>query len=177
MTKQDYKNLIEAAKSRHNSQLAMSIEALAATGARVSELVFFTVESIKKGAITISNKGKHRTILISDALKKKLLYYAVKNGITQGCIFVTRNGKPKDRSNLWREMKALGVISKVPEQKIFPHNLRHLFARAYYKLTNDIAGLADLLGHSNLDVTRIYTANTAENYRKQIQRLGLVTEQ
>ena len=176
MTRQDYKNLIEAARSRHNSQLAMSIETLAATGARVSELVFFTVESIKKGAITISNKGKHRTILISDALKKKLLYYAAKNGITQGCIFITRNGKPKDRSNLWREMKALGIISKVPEQKIFPHNLRHLFARSYYKLTNDIAGLADLLGHSNLDVTRIYTANTAENYRKQIQRLGLVTE-
>ncbi len=174
MTKQEYKRLLEAARSRQNYQLAMSIETLAATGARVSELVFFTVERVKKGTIAISNKGKHRTILISDVLKNKLLYYAAKNGITQGCIFITRNGRPKDRSNLWREMKALWKISNVQEQKIFPHNLRHLFARSYYKLTNDIAGLADLLGHSSMDVTRIYTANTEQNYRKQIQRLGLV---
>lgn len=175
MTKQEYKRLIAAARSQHKHQLAMSIKTLAATGARVSELMFFTVESVKKGTITVSNKGKQRTILIPQVLKKELLYFAGKNQITRGCIFVTRNGKVKDRSNLWREMKALWSIAKVPEQKIFPHNLRHLFARSYYKLTNDIAGLADLLGHSSLDVTRIYTANTEETYRKQIQRLGLVT--
>lgn len=175
MTKQEYKRLIEAAKSQHKYQLAMSIKTLAATGARVSELMFFTVESIRKGTVTISNKRKHRTILIPHELKNELLCFALKNKITRGCIFVTKSGKPKDRSNLWREMKALREISNVPEQKIFPHNLRHLFARSYYKLTNDIAGLADLLGHSSLDVTRIYTANTEETYRNQIQRLGLVT--
>ncbi len=174
MTKQEYNRLLNAARGTNKHQLAMSIETLAATGARVSELVFFTVERVKKGTIGISNKGKHRTILISDALKKKLLYYAAKNGVNTGCIFVTKNGRPKDRSNLWREMKALQKICNVAPEKIFPHNLRHLFARSYYKLTNDIAGLADLLGHSSMDVTRIYTANTEENYRKQIQRLGLV---
>lgn len=176
MTKEEYKRLIEAAKSQKKHQLAMSIKTLAATGARVSELMFFTVESVKKGTITISNKGKRRTILIPQILKKELLYFASKNGIVRGCIFVTKNGKPKDRSNLWREMKALCAVSKVPAQKIFPHNLRHLFARSYYKLTSDIAGLADLLGHSSLDVTRIYTANTEETYRNQIQKLGLTPE-
>lgn len=174
MTKQEYNRLLNAARGTNKHQLAMSIETLAATGARVSELVFFTVERVKKGTVSISNKGKHRTILITDSLKKKLLYYAAKNGVYSGCIFVTKNGRPKDRSNLWREMKALQKICNVSPEKIFPHNLRHLFARSYYKLTNDIAGLADLLGHSSMDVTRIYTANTEENYRKQIQRMGLV---
>ena len=138
------------------------------TGIRISELVFFTVEAVKKECIEITNKGKYRRIFLPKQLKKKLLLFAKKQGVKQGAIFITKNGKPKSRSNIWREMKNLKEKAGVDGRKIFPHNLRHLFARTYYETTKDMAGLGDLLGHSNLNVTRIYTANTGKIYQKQL---------
>lgn len=173
MTKTEYLRLEHAAKEAGKVKLAMGIEALAMTGERISELSFFTVERVRKGCVEIYNKGKQRTIVLADTLKKKLLFYAMKQGIQHGCIFITKSGKQMDRSNFWREMKALEKKAGVEGRKIFPHNLRHLFARTYYKMTRDLSGLADLLGHSNMDVTRIYTANTGNSYKKQIGEMGL----
>lgn len=174
MTKEEYESLIKIAAQKGKTQLVMGMETLAVTGARISELAFFTVENIKKGMVEIHNKGKNRSILIPNSLKKKLLYYIEKCGIQKGRIFVTRTGKPIDRSNFWREMNALAKEANIDSKKVFPHNLRHLFARSFYKLTKDLAGLADILGHSSLDVTRIYTASTGEMYRKQIEMLGFI---
>lgn len=153
----DYRRLIIAAR-RKNAGLAIGMETLAMTGARVSELAFFTVSAVKSGRITIQNKGKRRVILIPAELRRRLLIFAKARGLKSGCIFMTRGGKVKDRSNFWREMKALSGKTKVAWAKIFPHNLRHLFARMYYRKTRDLPGLADVLGHSSLNVTRIYTA-------------------
>lgn len=173
MTKAEYLRLEQAAKAADKPKLAMGIETLAMTGARVSELSAFTVERVKKGCVEIYNKGKQRTIVLADSLKKKLLFYAMKYGIQQGCIFITRSGRQMDRSNFWREMKALQSAAGVEGCKIFPHNLRHLFARTYYRKTRDLAGLADLLGHSSMNVTRIYTTNTGNSYKRQIGEMGL----
>lgn len=176
MTKQEYERLRDTAKSQKKIQLSIIIETLAVTGARVSELSYFKIEHIKKGKIGVINKGKRREILLADGLRKKLLYFAQKSGIKQGNVFITKTGNAKDRSNLWREMKELSKSSRVSWKKIFPHNLRHLFARSYYQSTKDLAGLADLLGHSSMDVTRIYTAETGDRFQKQIERLGLLKE-
>lgn len=173
MSKEEYKRLLSAAREK-SEQLAMGIETLAVTGARISELAYFTVENVKKGFVEIVNKGKHRTILLSDSLRRKLLYYAVKQEIKRGHIFITRNGRPKNRSNFWREMKALKESANVAGEKIFPHNLRHLFARLFYKQTKDLTGLADLLGHSSLDTTRIYTASSSRHYKKEIENMELL---
>lgn len=155
----DYRRLIIAAR-RKNAGLAIGMETLAMTGARISELAFFTVSAVKSGRITIQNKGKRRVILIPAELRRRLLIFAKARGLKSGCIFMTRGGKVKDRSNFWREMKALSGKAKVAWGKIFPHNLRHLFARMYYRKTRDLPGLADVLGHSSLNVTRIYTAES-----------------
>lgn len=173
MTKAEYLRLEHAAKTAGKPKLAMGIETLAMTGARISELSAFTVERVRKGRVEIYNKGKQRIIVLADALKKKLLFYATKFGIQKGCIFITRSGKEIDRSNFWREMKALQSAAGVAGCKIFPHNLRHLFARTYYKKTRDLAGLADLLGHSSMNVTRIYTSNTGNSYKRKIGEMGL----
>ena len=153
----DYHRLLRTARQK-NASLAIGMEALAMTGARISELAFFTVSAVKSGRITIQNKGKRRVILIPGVLQRKLLIYAKARGIGKGCIFTTRGGKIKDRSNFWKEMKALAGPAGVLPDKVFPHNLRHLFARMYYRRTKDLPGLADVLGHSSLNVTRIYTA-------------------
>lgn len=168
LTVREYKKLFTTALREGNEQLAICMETIASTGIRVSELVFFTVEAVKKECIEITNKGKYRRIFLPKQLKKKLLRFAKKQGIRQGAIFITKNGKPKSRSNIWREMKNLREKAGVDGKKIFPHNLRHLFARIYYETTKDVVGLGDLLGHSNLNVTRIYTANTGKIYQKQL---------
>ncbi|SHE49646.1 tyrosine-type recombinase/integrase [Lactonifactor longoviformis] len=174
MSKEEYIRLKKAAADKGKAQLALIIETICSTGIRISELSYFTVERVRKGYVEVHNKGKSRTILLPEKLRRKLIYYVKKHNILSGCIFVTRNGKPKDRSNLWAEMKALYKKAEVSPEKIFPHNLRHLFARVYYSLTKDLAGLADILGHSSMEVTRIYTAHSGNVYQKRIDSLGLV---
>lgn len=171
LSKEEYRKLIKTARQEGKEQIALCMETIAATGIRISELRYFTVEKVKKGRIEICNKGKYRRIFLTDDIRKKLLHYCKTAGVREGQIFVTRTGKPKDRSNLWKEMKRLKEKAGVCASKIFPHNFRHLFARVYYTCTKDLAGLADLLGHSSLNVTRIYTSNTGEVYQKQLEKM------
>lgn len=172
LTKEEYRKLVQTALSEGKEQLALCMETIASTGIRISELEFFTVESVRRDYIEIVNKGKYRRIFLPKVLRQKLLLFARKNGIRRGAIFITRTGKKKCRSNIWREMKALKEKAGINGNKIFPHNLRHLFARTYYSITKDLAGLGDLLGHSSLNVTRIYTSNTGKIYQKQLDLLG-----
>lgn len=175
LNKIEYERLKKAALESGQDQLALIIETICSTGIRVSELAYFQVKFIKSGRIQIRNKGKIRTILIPRRLQIKLLYYIKKNHITAGPIFVTRDGNPHNRSNIWKKMKKLSVMAKVDRNKVFPHNLRHLFARIFYIKTKDIAGLADILGHSDMNTTRIYTKNDSEYYQRQIETLDLVS--
>ena len=171
LTEKECRKLIAAAMAEGKEQLALCIETIACTGIRISEIKYFTVESVKSGKIEIYNKGKYRRIFLPKILQKKLLSYCRNNKIIGGWIFVTKNGKLKDRSNIWREMKQLKEKAGVAESKIFPHNFRHLFARIYYKATKDITGLADLLGHSSINVTRIYTATTESVFQKKLDKI------
>ena len=168
LTRQEYKKLLQVARSEGKEQLALCMETIAATGIRISELQYFTLESVKRGRIEIYNKGKYRRIFLPKVIRQKLLCFCKQQKIKSGPVFITKSGKPKDRSNIWSEMKALKDKAGIDGGKIFPHNLRHLFARIYYQCTKDLAGLADLLGHSSLNVTRIYTSNTGEIYQKQL---------
>lgn len=172
LTKAEYLRLLEASKNQE--QLNLVIQTICGTGIRVSELRFFTVEAMQHGEVTVQCKNKTRTILVPGKLKKLLLSYAKKNGIKSGVIFVTRNGKPLNRSNIWAQMKRLCKSAGVNSSKVFPHNLRKLFARTFYGIEKDIAKLADILGHSSIDTTRIYIMTTGQEHRKKIERLGLV---
>ena len=174
LSRQEYKKLVKTARKEGKEQLALCMETIASTGIRISELQFFTVERVEKGRIEILNKGKYRRIFLTEEIRRKLLHFCKKSGLQQGQIFVTRTGKPKDRSNLWKEMKKLKEKAGICASKIFPHNFRHLFARAYYSCTKDLAGLADLLGHSSLNVTSIYTSNTGEVYQKQLEKMNVL---
>ena len=174
LTQEEYRRLLKAAEESGKEQLALCMETIASTGIRISELGFFTVENESKKYIQITNKGKYRRIFMPGVLQEKLLQFAREQGIQSGPIFITRNGRPKSRSNIWREMKALKEKTGIEESKIFPHNLRHLFARNYYEVTKDIAGLGDLLGHGSLNVTRIYTSNTGKIYQKQLDLMNCV---
>lgn len=172
LTKAEYLRLLEAAKDQ--PQLRLVMETICGSGIRVSELKFFTVENLREGKIEISNKGKIRTILIPGKLKKKLLDWAKKNNIRTGAVFITRNGNPLDRSNIWAKMKKLCRTAGVEPGKVFPHNLRKLFARMFYKIEKDISKLADILGHSSINTTRIYIMTTGTEHLRQMDRLGLV---
>ena len=172
LTKAEYMNLLAAAKNR--PQLRLVMETICGTGIRVSELRFFTVESAQRGEVVVNCKGKCRTILIPGKLRKLLLDYAKKEKIRSGVIFITRNGKPLNRSCIWAQMKALCVEAGVNPTKVFPHNLRKLFARTFYGIEKEIAKLADILGHSSIDTTRIYIMTTGTEHRRKIERLGLV---
>lgn len=172
LTKAEYLRLLEA--SRNQAQLNLVIQTICGTGIRVSELKYFTVEAIRRGEVTVQCKSKTRTILVPGKLKKLLLSYAKKCGIRNGTIFVTRNGNPLDRSNIWAQMKRLCETAGVNPSKVFPHNLRKLFARTFYGIEKDIAKLADILGHSSIDTTRIYIMTTGIEHRRKIERLGLV---
>ncbi len=172
LTKAEYLRLLKAAKE--HPQLRLVMETICGTGIRVSELKYFTVEAVQCGEITVSCKSKVRTILIPGKLKKLLLEYAKKNHIQSGAIFITRNGKPLNRSNIWSQMKKLCKLAKVASSKVFPHNLRKLFARTFYGVEKDIAKLADILGHSSINTTRIYIMSTGSEHRRKIERLGLV---
>ena len=174
LSKAEYERLLKAAKSKGNSKLNLIMQTICATGIRVSELCYITKESLKDGIAQVHMKGKLRIIIIPDKLCKMLDRYAKEQGITSGSIFVTKTGKPLDRSHIWRLMKSLCESANVDKKKVFPHNLRHLFARTFYSIEKDIVRLADILGHSSVNTTRIYTMETWEICRRQVQRLGLL---
>lgn len=172
LTKAEYMRLLDASKK--NEQLNLVIQTICGTGIRVSELRYFTVEAIRHGEVTVDCKSKTRTILVPGKLKSVLLNYAKRCGIITGVIFITRTGKPLNRSNIWSAMKKLCETAGVKASKVFPHNLRKLFARTFYGIEKDIAKLADILGHSSINTTRIYIMTTGEEHRQKIERLGLV---
>lgn len=174
LTKAEYERLLMAAKTRGNEKLYFLMQTICATGIRVSESQYITVESLKVQKATISLKGKLRMILLPKALCRMLLKYAKAQNIATGPVFITKSGNPLNRSNIWKMMKALCAAAMVDAQKVFPHNLRHLFARTFYALQNDIVRLADILGHSSINTTRIYTVETGEIHRRQLQELGLL---
>ena len=172
LTKAVYLRLLEASKG--NEQLNLVIQTICGTGIRVSELRYFTVESIRRGEVTVDCKSKTRTILVPGKLRKLLLSYAKRKRIASGPIFVTRNGMPLHRSKFWAAMKRLCEAAGVKATKVFPHNLRKLFARTFYGIEKDIAKLADILGHSSINTTRIYIMTTGTEHLRRIERLGLV---
>ena len=172
LTKPEYLRLLQAAESR--PQLKLVMQTICGTGIRVSELRHFTVEAVQSGQIRVDCKGKIRTILLPGKLKTLLLRYAEKEKIRSGAIFRNRNGKPLNRSCIWAQMKELCRAARVDPRKVFPHNLRKLFARTFYGIEKDIAKLADILGHSSIDTTRIYIMSTGSEHRRKIERLGLV---
>ena len=174
LTKSEYMRLLSAAKRKRNRRLYLLLETICSTGIRVSELQFITVQAIKTGQADVYCKGKGRTILLPEALCSTLKKYVKSQHIEKGMIFITKSGKPLDRSNIWSDMKKLCADAGVSRTKVFPHNLRHLFARTYYNLEKDITRLADILGHSSIDTTRIYIISTGAEHARQISSLGLV---
>lgn len=174
LTKDEYKRLLCAANRKGNKRLCLLIQTICGTGIRVSELKFITVESVKNGEAVVSLKGKTRSVFIVKELKKKLLAYAKEHNIKSGCIFITKTGKSMSRTNIWREMKKLCEDANVNPNKVFPHNLRHLFARTFYGIEKDIAKLADILGHSSIDTTRIYIISTGNEHRRRMENMRLV---
>lgn len=174
LCRNEYLRLIEAAKQQKNERLMLIVETICATGIRISELKFITTESVGTGRAEIRCKGKLRTVFLPPQLCKLLKKYIQKQKITAGAVFITRNGKQLDRSNIWRDMKKLCNLTVVSPQKVFPHNLRHLFARTYYSIEKDLSRLADILGHSNVNTTRIYTIESGRTHARQIERLNLV---
>ena len=174
LTKQEYERLLKAAESKGNERLYLLMQTICSSGIRVSELKYITVESLKRERAEINCKGKRRQILLPTDLCKMLKEYAHRQKIKSGPVFITKTGKPLDRSNIWSDMKKLCREAHVSENKVFPHNLRHLFARTYYSIQKDIVRLADILGHSNINTTRIYTMENGDIHRRQIQKLGLL---
>ncbi len=174
LTKSEYIRLLNAAKSKGNERLNLIIQTICGTGIRVSELQFITVEAVRKGEATVSLKGKTRSVFIIKELQKKLFRYIAEQKIKNGAIFVTRSGKPMSRTNIWREMKNLCERAGVNPNKVFPHNLRHLFARTFYSIEKDIAKLADILGHSSINTTRIYIITTGDEHRRRMENMRLI---
>lgn len=176
LTKQEYRRLVRAAQKKGQGRLSLILETICATGIRISELSEITVSCVKKGTADIYCKGKERQVLIPKDLQKKLLYYIQKNGLVTGAVFKTSKGKAVDRSNIWKEMKALCEEAGVEKEKVFPHNLRHLFAKSFYLIEKDIARLADILGHSSIETTRIYIKTPGCEHRRQLEAMGLVLD-
>ena len=172
--KGDYLRLLAAAKGTGNWRLYYLMETLASTGIRVSELKFVTVQALHTGRAWVEGKGKGRLVLLTAKLCRTLGKYCRKRGIVSGPVFVTRSGRPLDRSNIWREMKQLCLAAGVLPSKVFPHNLRHLFARSFYQLNRDLSKLADVLGHSSLETTRIYIMESSQNHERLLDRLNLL---
>lgn len=174
LTKAEYTRLCKVAQRRHNERLNLILQTICGTGIRVSELQFITVEAAKCGEAVVRCKGKTRAVFIVRELRQKLLRYAAEQGIKSGMIFVTRTGKPINRTNIWREMKSLCQEAGVNPEKVFPHNLRHLFARVFYGMEKDIAKLADILGHSSINTTRIYIISTGTEHRRRMENMHLI---
>lgn len=176
LSRREYMKLINAAKKSNKQRTMMIMETLGSTGMRVSELAFVTVDALKKGYITLRSKGKVRKILLPRKLCLKLKSYAASLGIRAGAVFITRTGKNMNRSNIWLDLKKLCRSAGVAKEKVFPHNFRHLFALTYYALEKDIAKLADVLGHSSVNTTRIYIIDTGAEHRRLLERLDMIPE-
>lgn len=174
LTKNEYERLLSCAKERGQIRLYLIMQTICSCGIRISELQFITAESLKIETADIACKGKNRRVILPSKLCKMLVKYTKEQKINSGPVFVSGNGNPLNRSNIWHDMKALCRQAGVPEAKVFPHNLRHLFARTYYSVQKDVVRLADILGHSNVNTTRIYTIESGEIHRRQIQSLGLI---
>ena len=175
LTKDEYTRLVETAQGLGKTRLALLIETICATGIRVSEVKYITAEALRAGRADISLKGKIRTVLLPGKLCRKLQKYAKKQKITSGEVFLTRSGKGISRRQIWAEMKGLCKDAGVAPTKVFPHNLRHLFARTFYRVSRDVAKLADVLGHSSIETTRIYLISTGAEHVRQLERLGLIS--
>ena len=174
LTRAEYIRLLEAANAKHNERLNLIIQTICGTGIRVSELQYITVEALKRGEAVVNCKGKNRRIFIVPNLKKKLLRYVEEQKISSGTVFITRNGKPVSRNNIWKEMKSLCEQAHVAPSKVFPHNLRHLFARTFYGIEKDIAKLADILGHASINTTRIYIVTTGAEHKRKMENMRLI---
>lgn len=174
LTKSEYTKLVRTAQKLNNIRLYLILQTICATGIRVSELQYITVEAVKNGRAIVSLKGKIRQIFIVRELQKKLMKYICKNHIKSGPVFITCKSKPISRITVWREMKRLCEYAGVNSQKVFPHNLRHLFARIFYKMENDIAKLADILGHSSINTTRIYIISSGNEHRRYMENMKLI---
>lgn len=171
MTLEEYQCLVQAAGE---TRLGYMIQTICGTGIRVSELQYITAEALERGKAVIECKNKTRTIFIPKQVQELLEKYRRENHITEGCIFITRSGKPVNRSNIWKQMKALCEKAHIPPEKVFPHNLRHLFARTFYGMEKDIVQLADLLGHSSINTTRIYTIESGTKHRKSLEEVNRI---
>ncbi len=174
LTKQEYFELIRTAKRERKEKIGLIIQTIGSTGIRISELPSITVQAVKNGVAQVDCKGKNRQVLLPRKLLVKLMHYIRKEHIQCGPIFITKQGNPLDRSNIWKEMKKICRLAGVNEKKVFPHNLRHLFAYSFYQMEKDIAKLADLLGHSNINTTRIYIVSSGVEHRKQIEKMNLL---
>lgn len=174
LTRAEYARLVSAAQKVGNERLSLVMQTICATGTRVSELRFITVEAVTTGRAEICNKGKRRTVFLPGRLRRLLRKYLQKQKKTAGAVFTTRTGRPLDRSNIWRDMKALCESADVEPGKVFPLNLRHLFARTYYSLEKDLSRIADILGHSSVNTTRIYTVESGGVHQRQLERMGLI---
>lgn len=174
LTRAEYARLVSAAQKVGNERLSLVMQTICATGIRVSELRFITVEAVTTGRAELCNKGKRRTVFLPGRLRRLLRKYLQKQKKTAGAVFTTRTGRPLDRSNIWRDMKALCESADVEPSKVFPHNLRHLFARTYYSLEKDLSRLADILGHSSVNTTRIYTVESGGVHQRQLERMELI---
>lgn len=175
LSREEYLRLVRTAEETGKIRLSMLMETICATGIRVSEVKYITLEAVRAGRAEVSLKGKIRTILIPMKLCRKLQKYAKKQKIVSGELFLTRNGHSLSRRQIWAEMKTLCLKAGVTASKVFPHNLRHLFARTFYRVSRDVAKLADVLGHSNIETTRIYLISTGVEHARQLERLGLVS--
>ena len=176
LTKGEYECLIDTAVSMGNEQLALIIQTLGSTRIRISELKSVTLESVIMGVADIHNKGKLRRILYPSQLRNALIRYADRHGIVRGSIFITRTGSPLNRCNIWKMLKQLSVAAGIGPSKVFPHNMRHLFARSFYNIKKDIARLVDVLGHSNIETTRIYVKSSGEEHRKLLDSMKMVVK-
>ena len=174
LTKAEYMRLLNAARAKGNLRLYWLMQTLASTGIRVSELRFVSVESLHSGRTVVDCKGKQRVVMIPQKLREKLLAYCAETGVKSGSVFVTRNGKPLNRSNIWKELQGLCAAARVDARKVFPHNFRHLFAVTFYRTEKDIAKLADLLGHASINTTRIYIMESGAEHERRMEKLGLV---
>lgn len=174
LSQEEFHTLIKTAEKNNKVRLSLVIQTICGTGIRVSELQYLTVEAVRKGEAIVSCKGKTRKIFVVSKLQKKLLDYAKRNNIESGMLFITKSGKPLDRTNIWREMKKLCELAGIAAEKVFPHNLRHLFARTFYGIEKDIAKLADILGHSNINTTRIYIMTTFAEHKRKMESMRLI---
>ena len=175
LTREEYLRLINSAEARGDLRLSLMLQTICSTGIRVSELAFITLRAVHSGEARVFSKGKSRRVFILPRLQKKLKDFARKSGISSGAIFVSSSGAPISRNRVWREMKSLCQAARVSPKKVFPHNLRHLFARSFLEVDKDVVKLADILGHSNINTTRIYTVSSGAEHRRKMQMLRLIS--